>query len=61
MRIQLFTRSGDFVHKAEVLPFVLMPEVMMWGSRIFVRNIFKDTTECFGYTEACPFVIMEGS
>lgn len=53
MKIKLFTRDGGFVRDAEIPPFVLMPEVMLWGSRIFVRNIFMDTTGWYGYAEAC--------
>lgn len=55
MKVKCFTRGGGFVREAELPPFQLMPEALIWGSRLFVRNIFLDTTDYFGYSEALGF------
>jgi hypothetical protein len=42
MKGKLFTRSGEFVHEFIMPRFERVPEVAIWGSRIFVlREPFK--------------------
>lgn len=53
MNVKLYTRDGGFVTDITTIPFRLMPEVIQWGSRFFCRNVFKDTTTTYGYTEGC--------
>ncbi len=61
MKVKLFTRDGGFVADLQIHPFKLMPEAIAWGSRFFVRNVFMDTTETYGYTEAfCYAHVGEG-
>lgn len=60
MIIRLLDRHGDFVREMEILPFVLLPEIMVYGTRYFSRNIFWDHIGAdgrlvAGYTEACVF------
>ena len=56
---KLLTRSGELVHAFIMLPFQLMPEVAMWGSRIFVLK--RPFDQKFGqpcepvYYEACAW------
>jgi len=38
MRIELRTRDGGIVHDAEIPPFEPPPEVVSWGTRIFVHQ-----------------------
>lgn len=38
MEIDLFTRSGELVTKVTILPYKIMPEAIMWGTRFFVRR-----------------------
>ena len=56
MKVKLFTRGGGFVANVTTVPFKLMPEAIQWGERFFVRDHFKDTTEYYGYSEACVWV-----
>ncbi len=48
-KVKLFTRGGEFVIEIEVLPFALMPEVIQWGTRIFVRENDERYLEGFLY------------
>lgn len=57
MNVKLFTRDGKFVADVDVLPFEIMPEVILWGSRYFVRSIFFETGEYFGYQEAFCYAV----
>ena len=59
MKVKLYTRDGGFVADIVTLPFKLMPEVIMWGQRFFVHDLFKDTTETYGYTEAFCYAHVE--
>lgn len=36
MEVKLFTASGDFVATVAIPPFQTMPEVLIWGQRVFV-------------------------
>jgi hypothetical protein len=36
LRVRLETRSGAFVHDPLIPPFVLLPEIVCWGARMFV-------------------------
>lgn len=38
MEIKLLTRDGGYVTTVSVPPFNPPPEVIMWGSRVFVRQ-----------------------
>jgi hypothetical protein len=35
MRVQLYTRDGEFVVEGLIPPFLEWPQVILWGSRIF--------------------------
>lgn len=36
MKVKLFTADGGFVAEVEIAPFQTMPEVLIWGARVFV-------------------------
>lgn len=63
MEVKLFTRDGGFVADIVTLPFQLMPEVILWGERFFMRNVSFDSGQGYGYTEAfCyAYVPIEGA
>lgn len=69
MTVKLFTRDGGFVHEAAIPPFNPPPEVIGWGSRVFVRGADYDGTIQFddvgttivNYTEALCFVLPAAS
>jgi len=44
--ISLYTKEGKFVSEVEITPFpeVQMPEVVVWGSRTFVKNTGQSNT-----------------
>jgi hypothetical protein len=35
--VRLQTREGEFVAEVRIPPFALLPEVLIWGSRVFCR------------------------
>ena len=55
----LLTRNKELVHKFEMIPFQLMPEVCFWGSRVFILE--KPFAQTFGkpaepiYIEVCAW------
>lgn len=36
--IDLFTRDGDYVTTVDFLPYVHLPEAILWGSRFFIKR-----------------------
>lgn len=38
IKVDLFTRAGEFVTKVTILPYKTMPEAILWGQRFFVRR-----------------------
>jgi hypothetical protein len=38
MKVQLETRDGGFVHAVEIPPMSPPPEVISWGTRVFVHR-----------------------
>ena len=58
---KLVTRNGELVHEFVMIPFQLLPEVCIWGSRIFVLK--QPFTQKFGepheaiYYEACAWSV----
>ncbi len=59
MKAKLFTRFGEFVHEFVMPEFKLIPEVALWGSRVFVlKEPFKaiETKEP-EYFEACAWSV----
>lgn len=56
---KLLTRSGELVHEFIMMPFQLMPEVCLWGERVFVLR--EPFNQKFGqpaeavYYEACAW------
>ena len=38
MKLKLMTRDGGFVRDGEIPPFTPPPEVITWGSRVFVHE-----------------------
>ena len=57
MKAKLLTRDGDLVHEFDLPPFQLLPEVMFWGSRVFIlREPFTQSSSkktAPDYFEAC--------
>lgn len=45
IRVRLVTRGGDFVREVEIAPFEPPPDVLVWGSRLFLRDPCDD--HCF--------------
>lgn len=64
MKIKLLTRDGGFVHQAEIPPFAPPPEVIGWGSRIFVRRDESESDRerviTVVYREGLAYVLTEG-
>jgi hypothetical protein len=64
MRVQLETRDRGFVHAAEIPPFVPPPEVISWGTRIFVHSrvhapVDSDLSEPEIYIEGLLWPLVE--
>lgn len=38
MKVELLTRDHGFVTRGEIPPFQPPPEVVTWGTRVFVRD-----------------------
>lgn len=38
MNVKLLTAAGEFVRDATILPFKTAPDVIIWGSRVFIKN-----------------------
>lgn len=55
--VPLYTASGGYVHTVLVLPFILKPDVILWGNRYFVLRI--QDGEAFGYYEGFVAIAME--
>jgi hypothetical protein len=34
--VDLFTHDGLFVSTVPILPFIVLPEILIWGSRFFI-------------------------
>lgn len=47
MKITLQTSQGQFVEKAEILPFTEKPQVILWGDRVFLHFWGSIYRECF--------------
>lgn len=53
MRIALLTNKGEFVYECEIPCFMVPPDSITWGSRIFIRNenvMFKNAVDALGKT-----------
>lgn len=58
MKVKLFTRGGGFVREAEIPPFVLQPEVVTWGARVFVQDdTYTMTDDAVGYVEGMAYAL----
>lgn len=60
MKIELYTRSGEFIAAAQIPEFPNPPDIVLWGERIFHSDfLLMDTTdeESFAYSESCVYVI----
>ncbi len=61
MEGKLITRSGEFVTAFMMPPFMLLPEVCVWGERLFCLD--KPFTQKFGepadpvYREVCAWSV----
>lgn len=53
MEVDLFTQGGEYVVTALIAPFQIMPEVLNWGSRVFVKR------EDGQYYEGCAVWVLE--
>lgn len=60
MKIRLETLGGGFVGEWEVMPFVLPPKVMSWGSRTFVLDEAKSPKDALLYIEDLNWVLLDG-
>ena len=38
MKVRLAVRNGDLVKDVEISPFLQLPEVVVWGERIFALS-----------------------
>jgi len=56
-KVDLFVKTGEFVATVDILPFLpgLEPDVILWGSRFFMKNSEGKYLECFVY--AVPPII----
>lgn len=63
MKIKLFTRDAGFVHEADIPPFLLPPEVVTWGSRVFTKDdrsiVEADGSRTVRYTEGILYPLTE--
>lgn len=59
MKVKLFTRDGGLVRDGEIPPFHPPPEVISWGSRVFVWNdeYTLDDPDVVGYVEGLLYPI----
>lgn len=62
MKVRLLTAAGEFVHEALILPFLIAPEVILWGSRIFVYRsaVDKDGMKTWNYHEGLLYPLIDG-
>ena len=65
MRIKLFTRDGGFVHEAQLPDFNPGPGIVLWGERVFTRDVTSliesDGSRTVRYTEGFLYVLPEGA
>lgn len=47
IRVKLLTRWGEFVTSVLMPPMLSMPEVLIWGQRIFQLNADREYREAF--------------
>lgn len=55
MRVKLLTRDGGFVKEFEIPPFMIPPEILVWGSRSFVLQPSGE------YREGMAYYCLEGT
>lgn len=56
--VNLYNNIGQFVAYVPVLPFIVPPEILIWGTRLFVR---KQTQAASGKTAPVQYREAEGS
>lgn len=49
-KVKLYTNDDRFVAEVVVLPFKTMPEVLIWGSRVFKLHGVNAYREVFAYS-----------
>lgn len=54
--VQLETREGEFVTEVAVPPFELMPEILTWGGRSFIRSADRPLVYREGFNYNLPAV-----
>lgn len=54
---RLLTRDGELVALFKMPPFLLLPEVAIWGSRVFVLRKEPEAHEQPQYYEACAWSV----
>lgn len=62
MKIELYTRTGEFIAAAQIPEFDYPPDIVLWGERIFHTDfLLVDTADddSYGYSEATTYVIPE--
>ena len=67
MIVKLFTQSGGFVHEAMAPDFKVPPDVILWGSRMFVapavdHEVREKELQAgeLAYVEASAYAIVHG-
>ena len=55
-KVKLLTRHGEFVCMIVMPTFIIMPEIVIWGSRHFVWHEDKEE-----YREGCAIVVWSES
>lgn len=64
MKIELYTRSGEFLAAAQIPEFAIPPDIVLWGERIFHSDFLLVETsddDSFAYSESCVYIIPEGA
>jgi hypothetical protein len=60
VNIKLITRNGDVVletTKEPIPPFILPPDVILWGSRVFIYSRIVERVTTMVYVEAFAYTL----
>lgn len=68
MKIRLLTMAGEFVHEATIAPFLVVPEIILWGTRVFVvrgsvtlpDEVQGDGSFVWNYYEGVLYPLIDG-
>ena len=59
MKVILTTRDGGFVHESTIPPMTPPPEVIVWGTRVFVYRL-EGSIGRASISEPLPLTYVEG-